>query len=176
MGAITYPFIPKSNRYLLPGQYWALSLSNGQFGAGRVIQVSTENRTLFLAGLMDWTGPNPPTGDDLAGRKTITQGEASFRTILDTGGAILGHRPLELDRLEPDLFLSQGGRKGAWVQKGLDWLYPASDEEWLELDAITTWGRLVIQVVAERVLVRGLPLINDPQKDLLRARLRQGES
>lgn len=38
-GEIRYPFVPKSNRFLAAGQYWALPLSNGQFGCGRVMDV-----------------------------------------------------------------------------------------------------------------------------------------
>jgi hypothetical protein len=33
----SYPFTPKWNRYLLPGQFWAVPLSDGRFGCGRVM-------------------------------------------------------------------------------------------------------------------------------------------
>lgn len=166
MGKPTYPFVPKSNRYLIPGQFWAIPLSNGMFAAGRVVEIDPRNRTCFLVGLMDWVGPNPPTSEDLAGRRTLTQGEAHYVTILDTGGEILGHRPLELDGIEPDLMLAQAGWPGAWVKKGLTVLRLATREEWATLPVCLGWGRVSIRVKAERVFVEGRPLVTGSKTDL----------
>jgi len=49
-----YPFIPKSNRYLEVGQFWALPLSDGRYGCGRVMAVpafGSKDRIGFVAGL-----------------------------------------------------------------------------------------------------------------------------
>ena len=166
MGKVTYPFVPKSNRLLIPGQFWGIQLSSGAFAAGRVILVNPEDRSTFLAGLMDWVGPHPPTSEDLTGRKTLTQGKASYLTIVDTGPAILGHRPLDADGLEPDHMLSQEGWPGAWVVKGYEWVRPATREEWATLPVSSGWGRVVIKVAAERVFVEGKPLPYDRRIDL----------
>jgi hypothetical protein len=101
-GLPDYPFTPKSNRYLRPGQFWALPLSDGRFGCGRVMAVpgfGPKDRTGFFAGLMDWIGAEPPTDDALAGGKVVLQAKTDFRAIANTGGAVLGLRPLELDQL-----------------------------------------------------------------------------
>ena len=37
--AIAYPFEPKSITYLRAGQFWAVPLSDGRFGCGRVLYV-----------------------------------------------------------------------------------------------------------------------------------------
>lgn len=162
----TYPFVPKSNRRLSPGQFWGIQLSNGCFAAGRVIQVNPKDRSSFLVGLMDWMGPNPPTSDDLAGRRTLDQGSAGYLTIVDTGPAILGERPLELDGIEPDLMLSQGGWPGAWITRGFDWVRPATELEWASLPVHGGWGLQVVRVLAEKYLVRREPRrLNRPEVD-----------
>ncbi|MED4229245.1 Imm26 family immunity protein [Neobacillus cucumis] len=54
MRKVSYPFLPKSNTYLIPGQFWAIPLKSNKFACGRVIEVSKEDKRGFLAGLMDW--------------------------------------------------------------------------------------------------------------------------
>ena len=58
-----YPFEPKSNAHLRPGQFWGVPLSNGRWTCGRVLSMKTEaddyfpgNSQLFLAALMSWHG------------------------------------------------------------------------------------------------------------------------
>ncbi len=48
---------------------------------------------------MDWIGVEPPTYDSLAGGAVVAQAKAHFEAITNTGGAVLGLRPLELDGL-----------------------------------------------------------------------------
>jgi hypothetical protein len=61
MPEIKYPLIPKSTKRLMPGHFWALPLSDGTFGCGRIIMLkkiedgNTHSR-LFLAGVLDWHG------------------------------------------------------------------------------------------------------------------------
>ncbi|MDA2670396.1 Imm26 family immunity protein [Bacillus cereus group sp. MYBK104-1] len=43
---INYPFKPKSNCYLVPGQFWTIPLDNSKFACGRVIETDP-NGTLF---------------------------------------------------------------------------------------------------------------------------------
>jgi len=58
-----YPFEPKSNTHLLPGQFWGVPLSDGRWACGRVLAVKTQpdayfpgNSRTFLAALMYWQG------------------------------------------------------------------------------------------------------------------------
>ena len=53
----------------------------------------------FVAGLMDWIGGAPPDPEALAGGTVVAQGKTRVEAITNTGGAILGLRPLELDGL-----------------------------------------------------------------------------
>jgi len=103
--AVEYPFVPKSNRHLRRGQFWAIPLSNGRFAAGRVTAVPAfgpADRTGVVVGLMDWSGDREPTADDLIGRTILgVQAHTRYEAISKTGGSVLGYLPLELDRIAP---------------------------------------------------------------------------
>jgi hypothetical protein len=95
-GGPGYPFAPKSNLHLEPGQFWAVPLTDGWFACGRVLDIKRRddgdrdarylNNRAFLAGLLDWTGDEPPTADSIAGAKLVDQGQAHVRTFQRTGG------------------------------------------------------------------------------------------
>jgi hypothetical protein len=103
-----YPLVPRSNRYLRAGQFWALPLRDGRFGCGRVMAVPAfgpSDRVGVVVGLMDWVGVGRPTLVEIAGRGVLEQAKSRFETISNTGGEVLGNRPLELDGLVvADLF------------------------------------------------------------------------
>ena len=42
-----YPFEPKSNAHLLPGQFWGVPLSDGRWACGRVLAVKTQSDALI---------------------------------------------------------------------------------------------------------------------------------
>ncbi len=84
--AIAYPLEPKSIAYLRAGQFWAVPLSDGRFGCGRVLYVPSPsdpqpslylNTRIFLAGLMEWSGSEPPTAQAIAGCKLLEQGRVA---------------------------------------------------------------------------------------------------
>ena len=59
-------------------------------------------RVGFVAGLMDWVGDEMPTAEDLAGRPALDQGHAHIKTIVHTGGQILGCLELDEDAILAD--------------------------------------------------------------------------
>lgn len=148
-----YPFKPKSSANLRPGDYWALPLAGGKYGCGRVIALKpmagTGSRSMLLAGLMNWIASKPPTTDGLAGCTTIAQGQIHLRSIWETGGVILGNRPLADDELEADQFLSESPGKNCMLMQGYEILRPASAKEQSQLPVFTTWGYLIIQGKAQ---------------------------
>src|SRR6266487_572809 len=97
----SYPFVPKSNAKLWPGQFWAIPLSDGRFACGRVLAIDVDKtygaRSSFVAGLLDWVGREPPNADSIAGAPVLEVGTAHVRVIERSGGAVLGERPLEAD-------------------------------------------------------------------------------
>ena len=114
-----YPFVPKSNRQLQAGQFWAIPLPSGRFGCGRVMAVKAfgeSDRVGFVAGLMDWHARELPTESDLANMKLLAQGKTRYEAISKSGwlGQVLGDRPLSAEglvALDPD-----DGRVGARFQ------------------------------------------------------------
>jgi hypothetical protein len=164
--AITYPFEPKSITYLRAGQFWAVPLSDGRFGCGRVLHVPSSsdpepslylNTRTFLAGLMDWSGDGPPTAGAIAGCNLLDQGRVHVAAITDTGSKILGQRELELDGLSGLLEVSHRGGGTVWLYEGGRCLRAATGQERQSLPVMSVWGRQVIALLAERHLVRREP-------------------
>jgi hypothetical protein len=161
--AISYPFEPRSIAHLRAGQFWAVPLSNGRFGCGRVLHVPDPsdpepglylNTRVFLAGLMDWSGDEPPAAGTIAGHQMLAQGRAHVATVKDTGGQILGQRDLESDGLCGLLQVSHRGGGTVWLYQGGTRLRAASAQERQALPVMPVWGRRYITALAEEYLVR----------------------
>jgi len=101
VAAPTYPFAPKSTAHLVAGQFWSIPLAGGRYGCGRVLSVPRHTgpgaRTQFVAGLMSWCGWQPPTEDALVGSEVVAAGQTHINCIRQTGGDVLGHRPLDTE-------------------------------------------------------------------------------
>jgi hypothetical protein len=149
----TYPFVPRSTATLLPGQFWAIPLSDGSFGCGRVIELKASGtegaRVTFLAAVMDWHGDKPPTPDSLAGAKCLAQGQAHVKAITERGGSILGHRSLGLDDIEPWEFRGAEFHVNSFVHRGMQPVRPQKPEDG-HFAVLSTWGYRVPAVIAER--------------------------
>lgn len=155
-----YPFVPKSNAHLRAGQFWAVPLSDGRFACGRVLDVPRSgdlhvpaNSRMFLAGLLDWVGPRPPTDQSIAGAQLNAQGFAHIKAILTTGGEVLGWRDLAADGIAPHRWRSHVAGGTVWVYAGAQRLRPATSDD-RSLPVMTTWGYGVIRVAAEVTFVR----------------------
>jgi hypothetical protein len=148
----TYPFVPRSTAALLPGHFWAIPLSDGSFGCGRVIELKAPGtvsaRVSFLAAVLDWHADVPPTSDNIAGSQCLDQGQAHLKVITESGGAVLGHRPLELDNIEPWEFRGQMFHVNSYVHKGLRPLRPQQPDDSC-LPVLSTWGYHVPLRIAE---------------------------
>jgi hypothetical protein len=165
VAAPLYPFEPKSNSYLRPGQFWGVPLSDGRWACGRVLAVKKEpddhfpgNSRTFLAALMDWGGNLPPTADDLEGRNIVAQGWAHVLTIQKNGQRILGHRDLALEGITGLLEVTHRAGGTVMLYQGATPVRPATREEAATLPVLSTWGFKVISVLAERLFVKRLPL------------------
>ncbi len=154
-----YPFIPKSTLRLRPGDFWSIPLSNGHFGCGRVIELPPSgrpgSRTMFLAGLLDWSSASAPTPLTIAGRRVLEQGAVHLKALTENGGAILGNRPLELDGIEPAWFLDSSPGNNCMLMKGYEVMRAATLEEQARLPVFSTWGYRVIVGLAEDYFVKG---------------------
>jgi hypothetical protein len=153
----TYPYVPKSAQWLLPGEFWALPLSDRTFGCARVIQVSPpeleNSRMMFLAGLLDWHSTKLPTPDSIAGANCLRQGQAHIRAITRTGGEILGFRSLSADRIKPWLFRRTAYWRNSQVYRGLIPVRAQIPRDNC-LPVLSTWGYESARVVAEARFVK----------------------
>jgi hypothetical protein len=161
-----YPFEPKSNTWLEPGQFWGVPLSNGRYACGRVLAVPDEREpdpmlwgkpdsTMFFAALVDWVGDEPPTADGIAGASLLEQGNAHVKTIRRNGQFLLGHRDLALDGIVGLRTVTHRAGGVVYLYEGARRLRPATREEAASLPVMSTWGFKVITVIAEKVFVRG---------------------
>ena len=162
MTNIQYPFVPKSTAHMREGQFWDIPLSNGRFACGRVLQFNMQNgkrhSRIFLAGLIDWCGKKLPTVTSIAGRALLRQGAVHIQTITWNKGAIRGWRSLEEDNIEPLLELSQIGMgKGCYLQRGFEFLRPATAREQKTLYVHSGWGLEIIKLLAEDYFVKKHP-------------------
>jgi hypothetical protein len=150
-GARTFPFVPKSSQGLEPGDFWSIPLQEGGFGCGRVLEHMPKGmpgaRVGFLAALLDWRGETPPSAAGIAGAKALEQGLLHILGITQTGGAVLGNRPLSLDALEAWVFVN-----GNVVQRGFTPLRPWRRGDAQALPSLSWWGYDVIQILANKHL------------------------
>jgi hypothetical protein len=153
-----YPFRPKSTASLRVGQFWAVPFGSGSFGCGRVLQLNgaqLPSKSAFFGGLHKWSDNSPPTAESIAGSELLAFGVMHIRAIAQTGGEILGERPLEPDGLELPLLLSSRGGEGTLVLRGAETLREARKEEWGTLPVLGFWGYDFIQQLAQQHLHRG---------------------
>jgi len=162
-----YPFEPKSNAYLRPGQFWGIPLSNGRWACGRVLGIKTEsdgyfpgNSRTFLAALMDWEGAQEPTAEVIAGRGLLAQGWAHVLTIQKNGARVLGERSLDLDGICGLREVTHRGGGTVMLYEGMTPLRPATRDEAATLPVFGTWGFKFIAELAEH---RFVTIPRDPQ-------------
>lgn len=150
MKKIVYPFEPKSNASILPGQFWGIPLKSNAYACGRVLEVGPKTGRQIVVGLMDWVGAVPPTSEAIAGCKVIEHGGAHIKTIKETGGAILGCRDLKLDSITVPLSLDESPRNGCHLRQGFEIIGLANENQLNELQVFSTWGYRVIYLLAEK--------------------------
>ena len=148
----TYPFVPKSSRWLTPGDFWAIPLRDGSFACGRVVELMPQGmpgaRVGFLGGLLDWHGSSEPTEASIAGASFIAQGIMHILSITSAGGVILGHRVLDLDSLGSWTFID-----GDKIQRGFDVVRPWRREDNKHFPTLSWWGYEVMQIQANQYFV-----------------------
>jgi hypothetical protein len=94
------PERPRRNTALVAGDFWAIPLSDGRFGCGRVLGLPAPGAhmsVLFVAGVHDWVGSEPPRVDSIAGAALLEVGFAHVNSLTVDGCRLVGHRDLTLD-------------------------------------------------------------------------------
>lgn len=102
---------------------------------------------------MDWHADVPPTYEAIAGASCLDQGSAHIKAITETGGSILGHRPLELDNIEPWEFRGAEFDKNSIIYRGL---HPVRIQQPADryLPVLRTWGCMFAVEIAEQWFIK----------------------
>lgn len=162
-----YPFLPKSNRYLKPGQFWPIPLADGRYACGRVIDVVPPEEPdphvpnlgtrSFLAGLMDWVGDSPPEARDLEGAVLLDQGLAHIGAITVGDGCILGERSLQDDEISPLFWVTPRTLVGRarYLYRGFHRVREAEPEECEPYFGLAAWTKPYLQARANLRFVDG---------------------
>jgi len=89
-----FPLIPRSARDLRIGDFWTIPLSDGTYGCLQVTDLKKSGsgslKTL-VAGIVDWRGSLPPSEQDLAGRRILSQGLTRIEAFTEMGSQVLGN-------------------------------------------------------------------------------------
>jgi hypothetical protein len=153
----TYPFIPKSSRKLSRGDFFSIPLSNGMYACGRVVECMPKGMpgagVGFLGGVMNWRGSSAPTADAISRAAFLAQGIMHIKTILTTGGTILGNRSLELDGLDTFTFIA-----GATIKKGFTPVRSWRLEDNNTLPSLSWWGYDIAEAIANKYLSGVVPV------------------
>jgi hypothetical protein len=87
------------------GQFWAIPLPDGSYGAGCVIGLhfprgefpnGKPSSRAFIAGVLEWHGKVAPTAELLRACTLVNYAFAHIKVITTTGGSILGKADLNL--------------------------------------------------------------------------------
>ena len=101
MAERSFPFVPRRSSELLAGDLWSIPLSDGRFACGRVLghaePSSTGATVSFIGGLHDWVADQPPNDQSIAGAAIRNVGRVHVAATAAGGGAVVGHRGLDLD-------------------------------------------------------------------------------
>jgi hypothetical protein len=157
---IRFPFTPKSNSKLLPGFFWPIKLSNGNYACGIILDVP-EDKKLYgtksiYVGLLDWTSKIKPTGQslELNRLKLVGQGHVNIKTIINQGEAIEGYIDIEKNNLKIELNVSNSHYSpDSHILKGFNIIRHSTKEDHKKLKNKSTWGYSVIVNMANKLFV-----------------------
>jgi hypothetical protein len=136
---MNYPFTPKSTKYLEPGQFWAVPISEGRFCCGRVLQLHSDKipqpTRAFFGALHEWVGHSPPTSEDVSKAGFLRFGIMHIKAITETGGEIIGIRSLQEDGFQLPLMIS-----GNEVCQGAESVRKTSKKDRKQYPSLRYWG------------------------------------
>jgi hypothetical protein len=92
----SFPFVPRSAARLEIGDFWTVTLSDGDFGVLQVRDLRLSGpgtRSSFVAGVVDWRGQRAPMAADLRGCRVLAQGLTCIKVFTEGGAQIIGNAP-----------------------------------------------------------------------------------
>ena len=92
-----FPMSPRSTRDLRIGDFWAVSLADGDYGACQVVDLRSTgpgSRMTFVVGLVRWRGGALPDDVALLGTQVERVGVCPVEVFAEMASPILGNRPV----------------------------------------------------------------------------------
>ncbi len=90
-----FPFVPKSNRFLEPGDFFGMPLPNDRWACGVVLGNLRKKRMAFIGGLFNWVGDEPPSCESVSGSDIPHFTVHHVKTISNYGLTIDGNCPVD---------------------------------------------------------------------------------
>lgn len=145
---IVYPFLPKKPSEISEGDFYFIPLSNGRFACGRILLIertsSGRKTKSLLVGLHDWSGNEHPTAACIHECKIVEQGVMHINSIDVVGGKVLGNKPLEEDKLKPNLQVEAG-----YLIDGFESVEQLPPEDYKKYSSRSSYGLDFIRLLAE---------------------------
>ena len=145
-----YPFQPKSTLLLQVGQFWPIVLPDGNFACGMVLGLTPGSRTMFLSGLLDWSGSEQPLGSDLIDCEVLEQGQAHLKVIKEGFGWITGVLPPDIEPPSPLMWTEHLGEEKWGLYRGFEFITVINSERAGQYPRKRTWGYNVLNRLAAR--------------------------
>lgn len=139
-----------------------------------VLDVPRDCRKEFLACLIDWHGPDEPTGEDLRGRQVVAQGRGHVKMILEAFGWITGSLPPDVSPPSPLLWTEHLGGSDWGLFQGLELVARIKRDEAEKYPNRCTWGYGVINLLAEKKFNTQQGVVGN--RDNAASSLRSGQS
>lgn len=113
-----------------------------------VLDVVSDSRREFLAGLIDWYGQEEPLHTEIRGRSLVAQGIGHVKMILEGYGWITGTLPSEVAPPSPMLWTDHLGGREWGLFRGLTLVERIGTNEAEKYPRRSTWGYNFINLVA----------------------------
>jgi hypothetical protein len=115
-----------------------------------VLDVVSDSRRDFLAGLIAWHGPQEPLGIDLEGCEVVAQGVGHVKMILEGYGWITGELPARVTPPQALLWADHLGCREWGLYRGLDLVQRVDPDAAEKYPRRRTWGYNVINILAAK--------------------------
>ena len=153
-----YPIYPKSNKFLKPGDYWLVKLSDNSYTIGLVIDIPPSDLRLtreIYIGLLDWNEKHIPDINEIQGIEIIEQGHAHIKTINEIGQGIIGNIDLNNANIKIKETIGSYGANASnfHIMKGYQIIRDFEIEDRQNYPSSGYWGYDYIKTIAEKVFV-----------------------
>ncbi len=95
-----FPFVPKSNKFLMPGDFVGIPLPNEQWACAVILGRLLSGRSAFIGGLFEWVGSGPPCCSSIDGAQVPHYSSHHIKTISSYGLSIDGNCRLDQSNFE----------------------------------------------------------------------------